>query len=117
MMTDLKQSCKKVNMKGLIFLGTVHYYSAYVYMASVKTEKACYIFITFLSIFYLLSIFIYCLFLHIFIGVQLLYNVVLLSAVQQSESAICIHISPYTLPIAPLSILISLKKLCEIFSL
>ena len=30
----------------------------------------------------------------IFIGVQLLYNVVLVSAVQQSESAICIHISP-----------------------
>ena len=28
------------------------------------------------------------------IGVQLLYNVVLVSAVQQSESAICIHISP-----------------------
>ena len=30
----------------------------------------------------------------IFIGVQLLYNVVLASAVQQSESAICIRISP-----------------------
>ena len=31
----------------------------------------------------------------IFIGVQLLYNVVLVSAVQQSESAICIHTSPF----------------------
>ena len=30
----------------------------------------------------------------IFIGVELLYSVVLVSAVQQSESAICIHISP-----------------------
>ena len=29
----------------------------------------------------------------IFIGVQLLYNVVLVSTVQQSESAICVHIS------------------------
>ena len=29
-----------------------------------------------------------------FIGVQLLYNVALLSAVQQSESAVCIHVSP-----------------------
>ena len=29
----------------------------------------------------------------IFIGVQLLYNIVLVSTVQQSESAICIHIS------------------------
>ena len=27
----------------------------------------------------------------------MLYNVVLVSAVQQSESAICIHISPYPL--------------------
>ena len=33
------------------------------------------------------------LFLLIFIGVQLLHNVVLVSSVQQSESAICIHIS------------------------
>ena len=30
----------------------------------------------------------------IFIGVQLLYNVVLVSTVQQSESGVCIHISP-----------------------
>ena len=30
----------------------------------------------------------------IFIGVELLYNVVLVSAVQQSESAISIHLSP-----------------------
>ena len=30
---------------------------------------------------------------NIFIGVLLLYNVVLLSAVLQSESAICLHIS------------------------
>ena len=29
----------------------------------------------------------------------MLYNVVLISAVQQSESAICIHISPYPLPL------------------
>ena len=36
-------------------------------------------------------LFIYLFFL---IGVQLLYNVVLVSAVQQSESAVCIHISP-----------------------
>ena len=28
-----------------------------------------------------------------FLGIQLLYNVVLVSAVQQCESAICIHIS------------------------
>ena len=33
-------------------------------------------------------------FLKIFIGVQLLYNVVLVSTVQQSETAIHIHISP-----------------------
>ena len=38
-------------------------------------------------------------FFYIFSGVQLLYNIVLVSAVQQSESAICIHISPYTLPL------------------
>ena len=31
----------------------------------------------------------------------MLYNVVLVSAVQQSESAICIHISPYPLPLEP----------------
>ena len=31
----------------------------------------------------------------IFIGVHLLYNVVLVSTTQQSESAICIHISPH----------------------
>ena len=30
----------------------------------------------------------------------MLYNVVLVSAVQQSESAICIHISPYLLHLA-----------------
>ena len=29
----------------------------------------------------------------IFVGVELLYNVALVSAVQQSESAICIHVS------------------------
>ena len=37
--------------------------------------------------------FFFLLFFLFFIGVQLLYNVVLVSAVQQSESAICIHIS------------------------
>ena len=31
-----------------------------------------------------------------FIGVQLLYNVVLVSAVQQIESAICLHIFPFS---------------------
>ena len=31
----------------------------------------------------------------------MLYNVVLVSAVQQSESAICIHLSPYPLPLEP----------------
>ena len=31
----------------------------------------------------------------------MLYNVVLVSAVQQSESAIRIHISPYPLPLKP----------------
>ena len=35
----------------------------------------------------------------IFIGVQLLHDTVLVSVVQQSESAICIHISPYPLPL------------------
>ena len=39
------------------------------------------------------ALFCFCYF-YIFIGVQLLYNVVLLSAVQQSESAICVPISP-----------------------
>ena len=29
----------------------------------------------------------------------MLYNVVLVSAVQRSESAICIHISPYPIPL------------------
>ena len=29
----------------------------------------------------------------------MLYNIVLVSAVQQSESAICIYISPYPLPL------------------
>ena len=32
----------------------------------------------------------------------MLYNVVLVPAVQHSESAICIHISPYPLPLEPL---------------
>ena len=40
-------------------------------------------------------------FLKIFIGVSLLYHVVLVAAVQQSESAICTHISPYPLPLQP----------------
>ena len=31
----------------------------------------------------------------------MLYNAVLVSAVQQSESAVCIHISPYSLPLEP----------------
>ena len=31
----------------------------------------------------------------------MLYNVVLVSSVQQSESAICIHISLYPLPLEP----------------
>ena len=31
----------------------------------------------------------------------MLYNVVLVSVVQQSESALCIHISPYPLPLEP----------------
>ena len=31
----------------------------------------------------------------------MLYNVVLVSAVQQSESGICIHISPHPLPLKP----------------
>ena len=39
-------------------------------------------------------------FFYIFIGVKLLYNGVLLSALQQSESAIHIHISPYLFPLA-----------------
>ena len=39
-------------------------------------------------------------FFNIFIGVKLLYNGVLLSAVSQSESTIRIHISPYPLPLA-----------------
>ena len=38
--------------------------------------------------------FIHCLFIYFLIGVKLFYNVVLASAVQRSESAICIHISP-----------------------
>ena len=38
--------------------------------------------------------FIFLIFKLIFTGVQLLFNVVLISAVQQSESAIHIHISP-----------------------
>ena len=33
----------------------------------------------------------------------MLYNVVLVSAVQQSESVTCIHISPYPLPLKPQS--------------
>ena len=32
--------------------------------------------------------------LSLFFGLQLLYNVVLVSAKQQSESAVCLHISP-----------------------
>ena len=40
-------------------------------------------------------------FFYIFIGVYLLHNVVLVSVVQQSESAISIHISPYPLPPEP----------------
>ena len=42
------------------------------------------------SLFFFFSLLVF----KIFIGVQLLYNVVLGSTVQQSESAICIHISP-----------------------
>ena len=37
-----------------------------------------------------------------FIGVQLLYNVVLVSAVHQSESAICLHIFPLFLNFLPI---------------
>ena len=39
-------------------------------------------------------------FLHLYWSI-IAYNVVLLSAVQQSESAMCIHISPYPLPLEP----------------
>ena len=42
-------------------------------------------------------------FFNIFIGVKLLYNVVLVSVVQHCESAICIHISLYPLPLGSLS--------------
>ena len=38
----------------------------------------------------------------VFIGVELLYNVVVVSAVQQSESAICIHTSPLFLDFLPI---------------
>ena len=38
---------------------------------------------------------------NIFIGVYLLYNIVLVSTLKQSATATCIHISPYTLPLAP----------------
>lgn len=40
MMTDLKRSCKKVNVKGLIYPNAIHYYSACVYMASGKEKKS-----------------------------------------------------------------------------
>ena len=40
-------------------------------------------------------------FFNIFIGVKLLYNGVLVSAVKQSKSAIHIHMSPYLFPLAP----------------
>ena len=40
-------------------------------------------------------------FFNIFIGVYLPYNGMLVSAVEQSESAICIHIFPYPLPLEP----------------
>ena len=43
-----------------------------------------------------------CLFVYLFIGVKLLYNVVLVSGVQWSESAICIIISPPSLTSLPL---------------
>ena len=38
----------------------------------------------------------------VFIGVELLYNVVVVSAVQQSESAIFIHTSPLFLDFLPI---------------
>ena len=44
------------------------------------------------------SLFIYLFIFNIFIGVYLLYNGVLVSAVYQSESAIHLHTSPYLLP-------------------
>ena len=50
------------------------------YSEMVKKVNVIYIFFLFLKL--------------IFTGVQLLFNVVLISAVQQSESAIHIHISP-----------------------
>ena len=56
--------------------------------------KTCIIF-TLLTIFFLR----FCI--KIFIGVQLLYNVVLVSTIQQSESAIHIHISPSLLSLPP----------------
>ena len=40
-------------------------------------------------------------FLNIFIGVQLLHNTALASVAQQSESATCIHTSPYPLRLEP----------------
>ena len=48
---------------------------------------------TFMNFFPLLSTF------GLFIGVQLLYNIVLISAVQQSESATCIYIYIYPFPL------------------
>ena len=39
-------------------------------------------------------------FIIIFIGVQLIYNIVLVSGVQQSESVIHIHMFPYLFPLA-----------------
>ena len=40
-------------------------------------------------------------FFNIFIGVYLLHNTMLVSVAQQSESALCIHMSPYPLPLEP----------------
>ena len=40
----------------------------------------------------------------IFIRLQLLYNIVLVSTVQQSDSAVCIHLSPLFLNFLPIEV-------------
>ena len=50
----------------------------------------------------------------IFIGVQLLYSVVLFSTVQQSESAICLHMFPYFLDFFTISVITEHRVPCAI---
>ena len=92
--------CHKDQLKLVLLLENVHHCSSSVpielsILRSLKGTRLNYKFYSIRSISYY-----YYYFLNIFIGVQLLYNGVLASALQQSESVIHIHMFPNLFPLA-----------------